>query len=164
MTRHILVRLALAACAIPTLTLAACSDGAKLPADFEVIGKSELAGTTIYTARDTGTGCEILVTDRGVLTRNERGADGVTVKQRCVLTGDETPVTTVTTNPAGGQASFAPMLPPKTAATREDVVQAAQNALQTQIPPASAPTIPPPRGSTRPRTAETEDGVESQLK
>lgn len=157
---------------ITTLLLATALCGCsneKLPATFQATGKSTIGGQNIYTARDTGTGCEIVITPNGVIARNERAADGTTIKQRCVTTGDEQAAPTVVTTTTGvpAQAAFAPAERP---ASQADVVRAAQDAVRAQqqaIPPASAPVIPPPKGAqrTQPATpADDGDGVESQLK
>lgn len=152
---------------LSTIALCGCSEQ-KLPSTFQATSKSTVGSETVYTARDTGTGCEIIITSDGIMPRNERAADGVTVKQRCVVTGDEQPATVVETMsaPSSGQPAFAP---PPQAATREDVLRAVQGAVrdrQQAIPPASAPAIPPPRGAQRTQQAAPADdgGVESQLK
>lgn len=158
----------IAAAILSTIALCGCSEE-KLPSTFQTTSKTTIGGETVYTARDTGTGCEIIVTSDGIMPRNERAADGVTVKQRCVVTGDEQPATVVeTTSTANGagQPAFAPRTQ---AATREDVLRAVQGAVrdrQQTIPPASAPAIPPPRGPQRQQPVAPADdgGVESQLK
>lgn len=165
-----------------TFTLAGCSSKPALPSNFEVIGESSTGAGNYYTLRDTGTGCEFIAGPHGMLPRNERSADGVNVKQRCVITGDEPPVTTPpgttqqfgTTPAQTGQPAFAPQGAAAGGDPQEEALRAAiREQAQGAIPPAAAPTptIPPPRGARRaapaaqPQQAASEDdGVESQLK
>lgn len=156
------------------LVAAACTPkkDTVVPETFEITGKSTVDGQTLVTARDTGTGCEIIVTPYGVMPRNERSADGLSVKQRCVLTGTEqvsVPTTTVL-----------PPDPAQTSVLDKQASAVADAVREATLPPPTVRNIPPPTGGgTKPRAvppvrrpvpALTEtpdgagDGVESQLK
>lgn len=139
--------------AIAALTLTGCGKEKTFPANFEVIGKTGISGDNLLTLRDTGTGCEWVYQPSGILSpRNERSADGNTVKQRCVpLGGEQAAVvtTTVRTAPpaAAGFGSSSP--------SQEDAVRDAVRSQSMTSP--VAPEIPPPTGMP-------DDGVESQMK
>lgn len=163
---------------VAALALSACSSKPALPSNFEVIGKTSTDAGDIYTVRDIGTGCEFISGDTGLLPRNERSADGTAVKQRCVITGDETPAPanvqqfdqgSTTTTGATQPAFAAQEAPPSSAAQEQAVREAIREQTAGAIPPAAAPSIPPPRGArraTQPATPaqQPQDGVESQMK
>lgn len=155
------------------LAAAACtpSKAPVVPETFEITGRTVIDGQIYITARDTGTGCEIIITSSGIMPRNERSADGATVKQRCVLTGSEQ-VTAPTT-------TILPPDPAQTSVIDSQASAVAEAVRQATLPPPTARNIPPPSGGgTKPRavppakrpapappdTGDTADGVESQLK
>lgn len=160
--------------------LVACDNTPNVPSNYEVIGRTETELGTVLTIRDTGTGCEMTMTLEGIIERNERSVDGTTVKQRCVITGDETPVgaaanqaaapTAQTGRADAGQPSFSAPNPVGSAAQEQAVRDAIREAAGAGIPPASdaAPAIPPPSGrqSSQQSGAPADDGddVEAQLK
>lgn len=152
------------------LAMSGCGKKTKIPSTFEVIGSTTTDEGTFITLRDKGTGCEMISGPNGMMERNERSADGLSVKQRCVMTGEEQPVPGQTPSAGNGQPSFQAVPNPVGTEAQEQAVRDAIRA-QTQgaIPPASAPeepSIPPPRGNTRttPVAPNDGDGVESQLK
>lgn len=154
--------------AVLAVNLAAgCSDpnsSKKIPSPFEIIGQSSLSSYKIYAVRDKGTGCEFVLTDRGaMIPRYERSADGTSVKQRCVMTGEEE-------TPAGGAPVIMEMKEagamPVNPVGAEAQEQALRDAIRAETEAAAKRnSIPPP---TAPGNATSvpkrEDGIESQLK
>lgn len=154
--------------AVLAVNLAAgCSDpnsNKKIPSPFEIIGQSTVSSARIYAVRDKGTGCEFIFTEKGaMIPRYERSADGTSVKQRCVMTGEEE-------TPAGGapvimemkEAGAVPVNP----VGPEAQEQALRDAIRAETEAAAKRnSIPPP---TAPGNATSvpkrEDGIESQLK
>ena len=168
---------ALGAACLAAVALAGCSSKPALPSNFEVIGKSSTDAGDYYTLRDVGTGCEFVSGPEGMMPRNERSADGMTVKQRCVLTGDEAPVGptpgaqqfgAATGQQAAGQPAFTPQGNPVGADAQEEALRAAiREQTQGAIPPAApSADIPPPKGARRAAEPEAQgdNDVESQLK
>lgn len=169
-------RFAIGGLCLASLALAGCGKAPVVPSPFEVIGRTETNGVTALILRDTGTGCEMVaVPSVGLLPRNERSVDGLSVKQRCVITGDEQPTpangAAAAAAPGGQTSTFAPAPNPVGSDAQEQAVrEAIRSQAQGAIPPAGpapAPTIPPPKGVTKTTPADDEDdggGVESQLK
>lgn len=152
------------------LLLSSCGQAKEpaVPIGFEITSKTEINGYTVLTARDTGTGCEIIFSTAGIMPRNERSADGASVKQRCVLTGSETPMAPTTT--------MLPANPAQTSAMDSQAAAVAEAVRDATGTPGTG-TIPPPAGNgTKPKDVPAqpkqtptipppaEDGVESQLK
>jgi len=154
--------------------LAGCSKSKEpeIPSVFEVTGRTTINGQVVVTARDTGTGCEVIITSNGIMARNERSIDGTAVKQRCVLTGTESsapPAVTTTTIPAD---------PAQTSAIDGQAAIVADAVRAATAPAPTAREIPPPEGKgTKPRTVPlptkpaprpsptpSPDGVESQMR
>lgn len=161
---------------LASFALASCGKGPNVPSPFEVIGQSDTSLGRAVVLRDRGTGCEMVaIAGVGIMPRNERSVDGASVKQRCVITGDETPTQAGNGTPiqpsSGTQPAFQPAPNPVGPDAQEQAVRDAIRA-QTQgaIPPAgpepeAAPSIPPPKGGTKGTPVPApEDGVESQLK
>lgn len=168
---------ALITAALSVVALSACTSKPDLPSSFEVIGKTSSAAGDMFVVRDTGTGCEWIVTSRGLMPRNERSTDGTSIKQRCLtLGGEETPATMAqdtipsmptTVTPAPGA------IPGATAQDQAAIQAEVQRRLATTPTPQAAPAIPPPRGARKakprdaapaPAASPGEDGVESQMK
>lgn len=162
----------LAITALAALTSCGKDKAPEIPSVFEVTGKTVINGETIVTARDTGTGCEVIITPNGVMPRNERSVDGASVKQRCVLTGTESsaaPGVTTTTIPAD---------PAQTSAMDSQAAAVADTVREAIAPAPTAREIPPPAGkgtkpravplptrpAPRPTAPAPADGVETQMK
>lgn len=157
--------------AISAAGLAGCNKAKPLPSPLEVIGKSDTTLGDALVLRDRGTGCEILaIKGLGMMPRNERSADGNSVKQRCVITGEEQSVTVNGPVTTGQQPSFTASPNAVGADAQEQAVRdAIREQTQGAIPPAApaAPTIPPPSGKGQTTAVPREEdggGVESQLK
>ena len=157
--------------AIAATGLAGCNKAKPLPSPLEVIGKSETPLGEALVLRDRGTGCEILaIQGLGMMVRNERSADGNSVKQRCVITGEEQSVTVNGPVTTSQQPSFSASPNPVGSDAQEQAVRdAIREQTQGAIPPAApaAPAIPPPSGKGQTTAVPREDdsgGVESQLK
>lgn len=164
------IALIVAALALAPL-VAGCSK-TQVPSSFDLVAKSDIAGVgEMQIVRDTGTGCEWVVTPHGLQPRNERSTDGTSIKQRCLATGGED-------TPASMTAGGIPAMPTQTSAAAPSfaapaIPSAAQADIQAEVQkslttPAPSRSIPPPKGARRavaPVAAnDGSDGVEGQLK
>lgn len=142
------------------VALSACGDPEpEVPIGFELTSRTVINNHAVITVRDIGTGCEIIISQTGIMPRNERSVDGATVKQRCVLTGTEQPMPATTT--------VLPANPAQTSAMDAEAAAVADAVREATTPAPNAGNIPPPSGegaAPREVPADDEDGIESQLK
>lgn len=159
------------------LAATACHRGPDVPSNYEVIGRTDTPAGVVVTLRDTGTGCEFTaLSNGGLMPRNERSADGASVKQRCVITGEETSGGSASASAPGlqdaptaatasnGQPSFGPPRAVGEEAQAQAVRDAVRAATEAAPPAQAAPSIPPPTGRQSSQAQSADDDVESQLR